>query len=106
MDTINRSTSLIKTQYLEGKIDKLIKQVKKGNGGKGYDLPSFGETWIGILFGWTGMRKNRPVTNNPNIYYCSELVATGYDYIGYNVTPNVHYMNTTPSDLGHSKVLA
>jgi uncharacterized protein YycO len=73
--------------------------------GKGYDLPSFGETWFGILFSWTGIRKHKPKTNNPDIYYCSELVATGYNAIGINVTPKVHYMNCTPSDLGHSEEL-
>jgi len=73
--------------------------------GKGYDLPSFFETWIGILFGWTGIRKNKPLTNNPNVYYCSELVATAYNSVGIDITPNIHYMNVTPSDIGHSKVL-
>jgi len=73
--------------------------------GKGYDLPSFGETWVGILFGWTGIRKNKPLTNNSNTYYCSELVATAYNAAGINVTPNIHFMNVAPSDLGHSKVL-
>ena len=85
-------------------VNKVITALK-ARVGKGYDLPSFGETWLGILFGWTGMRKNKPVTNNSDKYYCSELVATAYDAAGINITPNVHYMNCTPSDIGHSKVL-
>jgi len=81
-------------------IEELRKRI-----GKGYDLPSFGETWIGILFGWTGIRKNKPITNDGNKYYCSELVATAYDAAGINITPKVHYMQTTPSDIGHSTAL-
>ena len=78
--------------------------------GAGYDLPAFPSAFIssvvGKLLGWAGLRKHRPVFNNPAAFFCSELVAAGYDSEKRDLCPQVHYMSCTPSDLGRSKTIS
>ena len=75
-----------------------------------YDLLALPSTvWrseLARIFGWKHFRKDRPLFNNKNAYYCSELVATGfYQAVSIKLCPGLNVMSTTPSDISYSKKL-
>lgn len=72
--------------------------------GKKYDLGAFPSTFlksvVAKIFGFKNFRKSRPLLNDDDIWYCSELASTGYyQTLGINVVPGLHPMSQTPSDL-------
>ena len=92
----------------KGQMSKRIQWLRSKIGCK-YGLGDFPAAFIhsviGGIFHLPWLRKMKPILNNPDRYFCSELDATSWYKIGINITPKVHYMNTTPNDMSKSKKL-
>jgi len=72
--------------------------------GKKYDLAAFPASFVrsvlARLFGWSNFRKDRPILNDDDRWFCSELVSMAYqEALGIQINPAIHPMSQTPSDL-------
>lgn len=90
--------------FLDSSEKKSLVQWYKSKIGRNYDLAAFPSTFVKSVvanfFGFKNFRKSRPVLNNDNAWYCSELVSEGYyDMLGINIVPGLHPMSQTPDDL-------
>jgi len=71
--------------------------------GKPYDLLAFPSTFIrsvvAKVFHADEFRKDKPIFNSNKAFYCSELGASMFNYIGIKINRKVNSMSTTPSDM-------
>ena len=73
--------------------------------GKKYDLAAFPSSFfrsvIARIFGWKNFSDARPLLNDPNRWFCSELVSSGFmEALDLDIVPGTHPMSQTPADLG------
>lgn len=76
--------------------------------GKKYDLAAFPSAFIrsviARIFGWSNFRKGKPLFNDPDRWFCSELVSTiFYQTLRIKLNPYIHPMSQVPSDLSSKK---
>lgn len=91
----------------KGQIIEVIRWTR-GQLGKKYDLAAFPSSFfrsvIARIFGWKMFSKSRPLLNDPERWFCSELVSSAYEEAcGIKLVPSIHPMSQTPSDLGSNK---
>lgn len=72
--------------------------------GKPYDLAAFPASFfrsvLARIFGWKNFRKGKPLLNDDDRWFCSELVSMAYlETLGIKINPKVHPQSQTPSDL-------
>ena len=61
---------------------------------------------VGYLLKWDWLRQRRPILNDENKYFCSEIASKIYiDAIGIDIVPEVICYITTPNDISRSNVL-
>lgn len=103
VDVYSIPSSFFDTRMNKAMIDYEMRQV-----GKGYGLLDFPSTFIksvlSRLFGFNHFAAGKPVLNNKNTFYCSELHSSAFDYV-FRKSPvaGLHYMCVTPNDLCGSK---
>ena len=88
----------------------LVKYMRNKELGKGYDLAAFPSTWfrstVSSFFGWNNFRKGRPLFNDSENRFCTELVAVSYkNALAIDICEGLHPQSTTPNDIGRSKSL-
>lgn len=89
---------------------KLVKYMREHEVGKGYDLAAFPSAFVrsslAQVFGFNNFSKDRPLLNDDEHRFCSELVAASYfNALGIRLCPLINPVSVTPNDLGRSKEL-
>jgi uncharacterized protein YycO len=90
--------------------DELISYMKDNEIGKRYDLAAFPSTWlrssVAFVWGWKNFRKDRPLLNDDEHRFCTELVAASFkNALNIDICEGLHPNSTTPNDIGKSNRL-
>ena len=86
---------------------KLVTEAKKYLGKK-YDLAAFPSAFfrsvLARIFGWSNFRKGKPIFNDPDRWFCSELVShVYYESLHIKLNPYVYQTSQVPSDLSSKR---
>lgn len=131
-----RTNSIIESHYETGVIEKVLSEkwytsidvyrfmfdlspiqkkhltdyMRKYEIGKGYDLAAFPSSFlratVAQIFGWKNFSKDRPLLNDNEHRFCSELVACSYmNALKLDICPGIYPNSVQPANLGKSKVL-